>query len=710
MIIKEYTMKEKKKSINVWISLITIFSLYCIIMRLVFGIQAYILVKFILANVFSILVPGFALLIFLDIKLSRLSSFLFAFLLGYAIIIAEYFISEISNRSISFSMINTIIILISIYYELIHDRIEESRIGFSETYNEIVGIFFLTIGLLINMFAYSANNLGTDVAPICRMLRDLQYWANNSVALKIAWPPDDLSMVGFQLKYHYFSNIPIAFISNVYSIDVFTLSFPLYSFTKTLLLIGAAQFLVETITSRFGVQVLGYILLIFSTGAESVNLTTFISHMFIETFGFDIGYAYGMIFVALVLRQWKSNSFSSKLFVGTILSWAICVGSKAPVSTVLILIPGFLCLNWLRQKKICFAFGYGIPILGIYLVICRYCIGLFEVLRGKSKWRMSGFYPLEHLKMLGDVEYWDLVGQYLVWLGRKSYLCSLIIRILCINPALVLGSLVVIVLLINKTRKGLIELNEIILYLSLSITAIFGMILGITFNAGGRSEIYFAMTACIPMAVIILLYMSYSNDSFVTNIFSNFSKLYKSAILLYSAIVFLGVLRFSWSGAYSMGTVRNSIKCIQNIHNIMKGSDQFSTKELINVGIRKTDVDAMAWIRDNTDPDSLIMSDKAVINNLKGYYMYGMFSERQQYLEGIDMFNGTGDDVKEEISRRSDIIERAYNNCEGALEDVKKENIDYIIQTRDVTPEFIYDKNKLELVKSTETVNIYRVK
>ncbi len=123
-------------------------------------------------------------------------------------------------------------------------------------------------------------------------------------------------------------------------------------------------------------------------------------------------------------------------------------------------------------------------------------------------------------------------------------------------------------------------------------------------------------------------------------------------------------------------------------------------------GIKDSDVEALNWIRENTDLDSLIMTDKAVIMEYPEYYYYGIFCERQQYLEGTAMLGTNRENVNAEVARRKEIITNVYANEDGAIETAIGEGVDYIVQTTDVTPDFKYDDKLLELVKSTETMNI----
>ena len=142
--------------------------------------------------------------------------------------------------------------------------------------------------------------------------------------------------------------------------------------------------------------------------------------------------------------------------------------------------------------------------------------------------------------------------------------------------------------------------------------------------------------------------------------------------------------------------------------NALKNSSEEEIRNIGKNGIRSSDVDALRWIRDNTPLDSIILSDKAVITDNTHYYLYGMFCERQQYLEGTDMLVLAGEEVQNEIQRRKDLITDIYNN--GGIEKVREEGVDYIVQTNDITPGFIYDVDELILVKNTETMNIYQIR
>lgn len=443
-------------------------------MATLFNISGIILVKFLILNIISILLPGIALLYLCNIKLSRVGFFCTSYLLGYAFLVIEYFISEVFNRKISFVVVNGIVTVISI--AVIVTALKGNRtVGvIKKSRNETLEVFFLFLFGGLNIFAYAANFLGTDVVSVFEASRDMQYWVNNTVALKIAWPADNLFMVGNSLNYHYFSNIPIAFLCEVYKIDVFTMSFPLYAFTKTIVMVGAVQFLLDSITEDKRISFLGYIFLIFSTGAETASIVTFVHHTLLAPFGFDIGYAYGMFFIGFMLRQWKTEEFNGKNFVGMIIAWMMCVGAKAPLAAVILLFSALICFYWLIHKKIILALGYGVSILGSFLVICKYCVGMFSVVKGDAAWEL-GIYGLGHLTYIGAFESWDIIGNFLVKLVKSCPWIAVIIRTISLNPFLIVGMMVSCIWIVFRGDNRIVDRKNTYLQLSLVVTSLWGI-------------------------------------------------------------------------------------------------------------------------------------------------------------------------------------------------------------------------------------------
>lgn len=687
------------------LGVILFFYLGCI--GLFFNISIQEISKFVIMNIISIFLPGIAILAFIRVKLSKMGAFFTSYLLGYAFLVVEYFLCEIFNRKISFALITFAVAILSLYILI---RIYSARkylIKFKQTGNEIIEILVLVLFLILNIFAYSANYLGTDVVPLHISSRDMAYWINNTVSLKLSWPADNLFMSGTALNYHYFSNIPIAFLSEVYKVDVFTLSFPLYGFTKAMVMVGAVSFLTNIISTNKRITLLAYILLLFTTGAETISYVTIVHHILLTPFGFDIGYGYGIFFVAFLIRQWKKEKVDWKNFIGMILAWGMCVGAKAPVASVLILMAALLCFYWLLQRQWLLSLGYGLPILGMFLLICKYCVGMFATIEGDTAWQL-GMYGADHFTFMGYASSWDIIGQFMVLLGGKSPLIGLVFRTISYNPILIIGTIAVIICTICLVCKKTVSIKDAYLQGTLVLTATFGISLWHLINAGGASEMYFVMAAGIPLTVIILSFMSWHLEEERTLSFTNGGILKKGIFYFsFSLLLLYGVFRFTSSAYRESGAFVNAYVGARNLYEAASVRD-YSNQ--IERGIRDTDVEALNWIRDNAEEDALIMTDKAIMTDNTAYYLYGIFCERQQYLEGTNMLGTFNADLNDEIARRKGIICAVYENKKDSIKIAKQEGIDYIVQTVDVTPDFIYNENLLELVESTNTMNIYKVK
>lgn len=662
--------------------------------------------KFLLLNIVSVFLPGVSILSLIGIKLSRVGTFCTSYLLGYTALVIEFFFSEIFDRSLSFTAVTVLTAIVSCFYLGKKIKKREPLVIVKETDHERIELFVLTGFTILNIFAYAANYLGTGVVPVYIAQRDMQYWVNNTVALRLSWPAENLFMAGKPLYYHYFSNIPIAFLCDVYKIDIFTMSFPLYGLTKAIVVVGAVQFILDAVTSDKRVKLIGYILMIFSTGMESISVVTFVHHILLQPFGFDMGYAYGCFFLGFMIRQWKSDKYDRKNLLGMLLAWVMCTGAKAPIASVLILFAALLCFYWLIHKKWSIAFGYGISILGSFLLICKFCVGMFSALDGDLAWTVTS-YGADHFTYMGEADPWDIIGRYMVISGRKNPFLGLLFRTICLNPVLVYGMLLNVIWIIHLVLKKKIRGKELYFQGALGLTALCGGILWHLINAGGSSEMYFAMTAMIPMSIMIILSMDLYLQQHKEFRYTKLKKISRGASVIFVMLLLLGVFRFSWSACCGAGALKNANDGFWNLYNAVHDCDY---SQLVSDGIRKTDVEALSWIRDYGERDALVMTDKAVVTGNDAYYLYGIFCERQQYLEGSDMMGRRRQDINKEIARRKAIIAGVYNNEIGAIIAAKEEGIDYIVQTVDITPGFEYNESYMELVASTETINIFRVK
>lgn len=382
------------------IFMLIMISLYSLIMIYLFKIPAVTMGLFLFYTIVLIILPGVAILSLLKFKVSWFMMLCLSYAIGYAVNIGEYFVSEVFDRKVSFSCLSLVVGLGSLgivlsQFVLSKEHVLKKDSGDSRL---IFQELFFALFLFTNVFAYAAKYLGTDVNGVSSISRDMQYWCNNSVALKIQFPAETLFMDGVPLFYHYFSSIQIAYFSSVSGIDIFTLSFPLYSMVKTFILVGAVIFMMNMLCKDDRYKIVGMLLALCTTGLEDVVNVTFLQETWLMPFGFDVGFAYGCYFATLLVQQWKAKKFVLSSWILTSLFWAVCVGGKAPIASILIVLPAMLCLYWLIKKEWKLSLIYGGSILGIFLVINIVCTGVISVFRGTSTWPPLSLYTIQDIK------------------------------------------------------------------------------------------------------------------------------------------------------------------------------------------------------------------------------------------------------------------------------------------------------------------------
>lgn len=673
-----------------------LFMILCSILMLFFlGVNFGEWVLFLVFNTITIYIPGCAFFCFIDIKLTTIKRMMFSYSIGYALLIPQYFLVKVLGGAYTIYVVQIIVIALSTWYILKkRNFVDESED------KEYVESIFLAMVVVFNVFAYAARYLDSPNSENIYINHDMQYWLNNIAALKISWPAENLFFVGEQLNYHYFSSIPLAFISELYGWDIYYLAFSMYAIMKPIIIVGATSFFIDAFRCSKKVKILVLILLLFTTGAERISRVCIYEFLIQKPCGFDIGYAYAMFFLALIIRQWQSSKFLGRNLVGTILIWWMCVGAKAPIASVIILFAALVCFYWLITKRFVLAFGYGGTILASFLLIGKFCVGLFSVVSGDTTWKMT-LYSAERIKNVYDPESWDVLGCLLASVSRQNVVLAVVLRIISVNPCIIFLMIVSVYSVARRYVKKQSTLRDLYLMGAFLFTSIFGLLLGVFVNACRLAESYFSIAAILTMIGSILwsseLFGGWSREK-------QSGKKEKIMIALVSCILISGVYRFSFSTMYGDGIIVDTVKGIKNLvagenHGIGNSGD-----------IKKETAITLGWIADNTPIDSLVMVDRAVVCDDLEYYMYGIFCERQMYIEGTDMMDIYNVNLSKEVERRRNIVRGVYGNDLESLKIAIEEGVDYIVQTRDLTSDLEYDEDYLQCVVETDDIKIYEVK
>ena len=442
----------------------------------------------------------------------------------------------------------------------------------------------LTGCLGINYLCYSAYN----AVPVSNInpsyATDLMFWIENTSALTKSFLPFEPHVSLDELYYyHFFSSIQIAYISLLSGADIFTLSTLFFALGKSVLCFGAFYLLLSRYSSKL--QLFGLVAILFCTGLEETSIVTYCHHLWVNPFGFDISYAFGALFLYCFLRQ-EENSFDFNNFLLCILFFAICTGSKAPNALVILVIPGVICLKWLIKEECAKAFGYGFSLLFVFALITITCIGLFK---GSA---------------------WD-VGMKISVPDGEKFVQTVVLS----NPLIVgLYGLCLILFALDKKVRGTVSFAA-------ALCGFFGLLLGVIVSQDGHSEMYFTMVAFVPC----LLFAAEVLDQYKWK-----HTAAKRTVAALAGMVMAGEIISMLFVGYHGGISQYAKMGLKNIL-----CEDAVAQQLCDVfSFTFDDYAALAWVRDNSPKDSVVLSDRAVINKEDRFMYYGAFSERQQYLEG----------------------------------------------------------------------------
>ncbi len=663
---------------------------YSVIIGLIFKISAINTLANIILQVFITYLPGLACYALLHKKeKSWLNILALSYALGYSLNIVTYFLLMPFGLGNFLQFFAILVSLFSIYV-LIKNPIQSSPIKL-KGWDAAVPIVLFFLMVAADIVIYS----GTHPSPLLNgsstYARDIQYWVNVTVGLFLNFPPQAPYLDGFILYYHYFSNIHVAFSSLVSNIDIFTLSFPLYPLTKSLLLIGGLNYLLDTFKATNWQKALLLLAVYFSTGYERISVVTNFHHFHLTPFGLDIGFAFGAFFLASFTERYRESDrkLSWPLFVETLLFYAVLVGAKAPLAAVLSIFPAILCITWLLKKNYRHAFAYGTGIAAIFLIISIFCVGMFSALNNLSDVQNMQLSTID--KLLITPKFSSIFANLALSIGYK---------ILASQPLLILLSAAACMKFAIDLLKRNSNEDEIPIKLALISTAFISILFSQLIQHAGTSEMYFMMAAYLPMAALGVVALTPSGEN------RFFSKIVMALGLAVLAVQIYFFLFAAWGGFSAAKSLKQGFENITG-KNVTLSLDA----EIPNDSIQKSDVEGLIWLRENTPKDAVIAVDRATFladeSNRSDYFYYVLFAERQMVIEGTSMvyvLNGASDKI---VSQRQQQIAALFNNSDAARQELKDQGVDYIVQTKWLTPQF-QPGSGLALVYSTDSLNIYQ--
>ena len=203
---------------------------------------------------------------------------------------------------------------------------------------------------------------------------DNVFWVGNNVELTYAIPPDNFrNVLAPNIRYHYLSSIRMALVQTTLGIPAFEACFA-YSFVDLALMLATAatMFVRELGGGRedglpFGLAVF---LLLFSTGAERLTSMSFLSHLYVASFGFGESFAFMLAYLALAKRFWERGTVRPGETLVSALVLALCMGNKGTLGFVCLVVTFVLCATSLfSSERRGFALQFGLAMLAAGLAV-----------------------------------------------------------------------------------------------------------------------------------------------------------------------------------------------------------------------------------------------------------------------------------------------------------------------------------------------------
>lgn len=489
---------------------------------------------------------------------------------------------------------------------------------------------------------------------------DFLYWTGDMVALKKHFPPKEFRTLAPGYRYHYLGALQQTAVSVVTGIQAVKVAV-CYSFIESALLTGLSSYaLVSRMMKNKAAQVLALLLLLFSTGYEEVVPMTYIWHMYLVPMSYDIAQALGLIVVALLLVQLENEKTDVRNLVWSLCCLLCCTGTKSAAGAVVFC--GFaaaylyLFLSRSSRRTAYIATGLMLVVFG--------AVGVYL-------WPIAKNYNLTlHLpdiQLNGGSQAMQSLRSCAAWIVRYGVKTA---RSNCFTfiPA---GIYCLYLLFLKKLKKG---------HLLFVVIILVGTMGSYVINFNGNSQMYFCFIA-FPFTAVL-------TGCLAESVFEKYlrGKAGYAAAGAISAAAIVFMLQNNYLGYFGS----NLAAGVKNI-GAPNAVDRHKGECLLYVS--QAQCEAYTWIRDNTEEDVILLSDR-VWGNL--HDPTGVFSERYAYLfhdHDIDYLRGIS----------------CFAGDQEAVRYYAELGLDYIVQRKFYTPLFTCPEDVGEVAFENEEVAVYRL-
>ncbi len=639
-------------------------------------------IKYSLFQAFGMFIPGIAFLILLrPPKLTLIEIIIYSFVMGYGCSIAVYFLTVpfgLKNLILWIYFLISIIAFLYIFYVF---KIRKLQI---EVEDDVIGFrICCMVGLLLFVMEM-VMSCGLHTLPLKQATsayQDFLFGVGNTIAASKEYPMMDFRVIlreGFYY-YHYIYNIHLATMKIALEIPAFQLT-AFYSYIQTVILLTGGSYLLfrNILGKRKKAIVFGMVMILFTTGYESVHGMTYPGHMYMTPNNFDVSLAFGMILVAVIYKQSKCEKLKLLYVVISLISLILSFGSKAPLGLMaagVCGVLGVLCVLVERKFKMIvpYAVILGMFSLFIYLFVLS---GSAEVAVKLTK--NASDTSIYNWGIMPAVKEWftGIFRNVPQWLERG--LLGGYFSFVSYYPIFIMFFIGIIGFFIYYRD---IELLDVALFsivpVGIGITMLYA-------HPGGGSQYYFLL-GTLPYALAFGLrgvYVICSHQKV---------KLCKQIIMLlccFCALVGVLNVRYATVPISMVNEFNRGVSYL--LGQVVETETHHSW--LANL-VYPREYEGYMWLRENTGEKDVLISDLCIAGYTRYTYSVGVFSERYVYIPND----------REEIGD-------CYHKGEGAIREIMdKADVKYMIQTLRVTPELDIPDSLGKLVFENDAMKIYKL-
>lgn len=630
---------------------------------------------FLLIIHFFTLVPGMALLSLFRVSFTREEYLTISMGLGISINILEYFIIYMFHVD---NLILYIFIVISLISRGPLVLKKKELLNMPKDHGiAYINITVSFIVLCILFFTFTIAYITPDKANNTKYYTDVLWNIGNITSISNFFPIQDIRIAGLPFRYHYFSHIFMAVIKSIGKFDSFTLYTKYMPLVIIPLLISSITLVSKRIIHSYVLNIIILIVTVFSTW--------FSLHLFMGIWGMPFGMIFALLTVFFFIRCLSEEKRVSLNLLMAVLFLSLTVGIKGPVAVTLlagiVLTYGYLMI---KEKKIMPSIIHGSFFTAGFMISY---LALFFCLVSYSNININPFALIESTNLYESLKNF-FQGLFINQPMVKSI--SLLIYYIVQIPTVIFS---IIIILCIDAKKGKFSIFSL-------LTCVSGLLFCSFFAQSGKSQIFFIFPL-IPIALI-------GAFSVIETILKTRRK-HKSITIILLTVFILFATNYSIIDNYTKAK-SNIKKYVNTKYNI----GTYTTSMPHNNGISLNEYNAMIWIRDHTNKDDIFLTDRQYITpdyslNHARYFYYSTFSERRMFLEGYGYIYTTDNEFHDLIETRKNLAKQVYENNTFSIQKIKKNGVNYIIQSNFISPRFQLDDELGVAVYHNEDITIYKL-